>query len=152
MYLCNKANKANVPISMNLAAYNQILDEKNRKNLLSMINRVSIIFANYEEGRALTNKDEPISIVKELANYVDMAILTLGKEGCIVTNGHKIFREKLAVARTIDTTGAGDAFVGVFLAKHIKGSTLKDCIKSATFVSTLVTQQIGATSQIKMLK
>lgn len=149
MHLCNISNKLNVPVSLNLAAYNQILCKNNRENLLNIMKEVSIVFANYEEGKALTKKEEPVSIVRELAKHVNIAVLTLGEQGCIVANKSKLLKDKFEMEKIIDTTGAGDAFVGVFLAKYIKGEVLTDCIKSATIVSSLVTQQIGTTPQIE---
>lgn len=149
MHLCDIANKLNVPVSLNLAAHNQLLEEKNEKKILSILDNFSIIFANYDEGRAITKKDKPISIVKTLAKHVDISVLTLGKEGCIATNGCDIFREKSNDVRAIDTTGAGDAFTGIFLAKYIKGVKFEDCIKFATKISTRITQKLGAVSTIQ---
>jgi len=52
---------------------------------------------------------------------------------------------KLSEEKLIDTNGAGDAFVGGFLAQLIKGRPMKDCIKCGIWAATHIIQRSGCT-------
>lgn len=45
----------------------------------------------------------------------------------------------------VDTNGAGDAFVGGFLASFAKGLPIKDCVASGNYSASVIIQQSGCT-------
>jgi len=49
---------------------------------------------------------------------------------------------------SVDTTGAGDTFVGYFLAKTARGSKIEDCLKIATKAAALCVTRKGAAASI----
>ena len=44
-----------------------------------------------------------------------------------------------------DLNGAGDAFLGGFLAEYMKGSNIKDCCKNGINAATVIIQNVGCT-------
>ena len=44
----------------------------------------------------------------------------------------------------VDTNGAGDSFVGAFLAARTQGKHLIDCVKAGIDLSAIVVQRLGA--------
>ena len=56
-----------------------------------------------------------------LEEMVDLTIITLGKDGCIVPVGKKHLQVPSDIMeRTTDTTGAGDAFSAGFIAGRLR--------------------------------
>ena len=49
------------------------------------------------------------------------------------------------VGDTIDTNGAGDAFVGGFMSQLIKGEPLAKCVDAGHWASTVIIQESGCT-------
>lgn len=49
----------------------------------------------------------------------------------------------------IDTNGAGDAFVGGFLAQYIEGQPLDVCIKCGIYTATEIIKRSGCTYEGK---
>ena len=54
--------------------------------------------------------------------------------------------------KTIDTTGAGDAFNGGFSYALLKGKKIKECLEIANKVAGLSTTKLGAGDGMPFLK
>jgi len=77
-----------------------------------------------------------------------IVVITQGEKPVIVANGGVV--EEFAVPVTaaadiVDTNGAGDAFVGGFLAQLVRGRSLPDCVASGNSMASLVIRRIGCT-------
>lgn len=48
-------------------------------------------------------------------------------------------------AKLVDTNGAGDAFVGGFLAEVVLGKSIEQAVKSGNYAASVVIQRSGAT-------
>jgi fructokinase len=122
-----------------------------------------VIKVNREELELLTGSSDP----EHGAGYFHQAgistvLITLDKDGCFYScdgRGHDIYGQQTfsgAVpgrsVTAVDTTGAGDAFIGSFLYKlsqvsslrQVSAQTLQDWIEFAVAVSALVTTRRGA--------
>lgn len=91
---------------------------------------------------------------------VQNIILTLGKKGAVAIFGEKRVQAKGNVVQVVDTTGAGDAFVGSLLyqlnvkAKPVNELSEKDLEEILVFankVAALVTTKKGAMSSLPYL-
>ena len=47
--------------------------------------------------------------------------------------------------KLVDTNGAGDAYVGGFLAQLVRGKELTECIRAGNYAASVVIQRSGAT-------
>merc|ERR1712151_616458 len=56
---------------------------------------------------------------------------------------------KLDASKIVDTNGAGDAFVGGFLAALSKGKSVADCCKAGNFSASIIIQHSGCTYPAK---
>jgi adenosine kinase len=77
-------------------------------------------------------------------------IITQGKDNILVafTNKNELKEFEpihLEELKVVDTNGAGDAFVGGFLAQYIQNESLEVCIASGIYAATEVIQQSGCT-------
>ena len=75
-------------------------------------------------------------------------VITQGADPVIVVqNGEVTLYDvtKLAADKIVDTKGAGDTFVGGFLAQLALGKSIKDCVKVGILAATEIIQQSGCT-------
>lgn len=94
----------------------------------------------YED--VLTNSKQLLSLSK------DICIVTLGKKGSVLVEKNKCTKIDAKVVDVIETTGAGDSYIGAFATKMFEGGTLEEACNYATKVSSLTVQNIGAQSSM----
>lgn len=76
----------------------------------------SVIFPNFEEGKALTGLENPALMARELSQSFGLAVVTLGTDGAVFAiDGGKPVHVPAMAAKVVDPTGAGDAFSAGFL-------------------------------------
>jgi len=93
--------------------------------------------------------DDAMPIAEDLSRRHDLtAVITLGAKGAIAAGQSGRFRVGSLPIDPIDTTGAGDAFVGVLAAAFDQGDELAVALKQASVGAGLACMGIGAqTSQ-----
>jgi ribokinase len=96
----------------------------------------------------LRDSDEPerfIEAARALQGERDMIVcVTLGKRGVVaLAEGKQLIVEGRAV-RAVDTTGAGDCFVGAVAALLADGQSIRNAITYANVAASLSVQRIGA--------
>lgn len=114
------------------------------------INTIKWLVVNEVEGAMLSEQKNPEKIIDTiLTRYPEISlILTLGDQGAYY--GHKTNRLFMPANEVIpvDTTGAGDTFVGYFLAETVRGTKIEDCLKVATKAAALCVTREGAAASI----
>ena len=136
------ANKNNIPVLLNPSPMDQ-------KILIEKICPCEFLVLNEIELKSLTglptNSDENISVAaKNLLDYgVKNIIVTLGSRGSIwFAKGTEEFVPTLKV-ESVDSTGAGDAFIGCFAKNYSEGKNILDSIKLASKYSALSVTRKG---------
>lgn len=110
-----------------------ILNESEFENIFSL----SIEEDNFFEKALEIKKESKISNI----------VLTLGKKGSVVFNEkNEIKKFGVFKVKAIDSTAAGDSFLGAFLSKINEGE--KEAIKYASAVSAIVVTRKGAQESI----
>jgi ribokinase len=105
-----------------------------------------VLFTNAVEAQAMTRANDSRAAAIELANIAETAIVKLGSRGALVATGSQIIHVPAHRVVPIDTTGAGDAFAGTWLAHHLSGATVVHAAMIASEVAAKSTLQIGARS------
>jgi len=72
-----------------------------------------------------------------------MVIATAGSQGSYCFNGSIIFEPAVPVD-VVDTLGAGDSYIGTFLAHFLKGKNIHTCMKNASLAAAKTCTQFGA--------
>lgn len=127
--------------------------EAHREELLALVqNDLDILFANEAEIKSLViagDLDEAITAARGLCPLI--AITCSEKGSVVVTSEHTHRVPAKAVAKLVDTTGAGDLFAAGFLHAHARGQSLPECAALGNTCAGEIIQQLGARS-MKPLK
>lgn len=114
------------------------------KRVLSLID---IYKSSLSELQAVTGVSDVSSAIKSIhAHGVRIVIITLGVNGAIVSvedTVHEVPAYKSQ--KVVDPTGAGDAFIGGFLAEYVRGEDCSWCAYIGSAAASLVVEGIGPT-------
>ncbi|MFE1558798.1 carbohydrate kinase family protein [Streptomyces sp. NPDC058734] len=136
------ARTRGVPVSVDPASAG-FLAELGPERFLAAVAGAGVLLPNEDEARLLAGVREPARAAEELSRRVPVVVVTRGSGGAIVAEGGRITAEVEAEpAEAVDTTGAGDAFAGGFLAARLAGATAAEsaragCRAAATAVTHL---------------
>ena len=83
------------------------------------------LFPNRSEGELLSRASKPRAIVDRLAARFEVGALTLGGEGSLAWTGDARHAQTVDRLDAGDTTGAGDAFAGAFVATFLDTEDLE---------------------------
>ena len=108
------------------------------------------LFPNDAEAMLLTGKETVEEAAADLRRVgVGTVVVKCGARGCYITNEAGSFwvaaEENVTV---VDTTGAGDSFVGGFLYALSRDLPLEECARTANACGAKAVQKIGATAWI----
>lgn len=81
---------------------------------------------------------------------VETIIVTLGADGALLLQEGRAVYFAAPVVEVVDTTAAGDSFIGGLAAKAAAGKTLEEAIVYATCAGALAVTQFGAQPSIPM--
>lgn len=137
------------------------LDTANQK-ITSVLSEADVVKISEVELEFITGETEIERGVEKLAQYnIPLLVITLGKDGVYAFyKGQSIFVEARKV-KSVDTTGAGDAFVSGLLyqfserAKKLTDYSLEEIEEIATFASVsgaLAVSQKGAMTALPTLE
>ena len=118
------------------------------RDLPHLLGELEFAFPNEAEARAMTEESNIEQALKKLARWVRVPVVKLGSAGSIAMQNGKVVRAKSIRVRSIDGTGAGDAFNGGFLHAYIQGWPLEDCLRAGNVCGALATTAAGGSSAI----
>ena len=105
-----------------------------------MLRRSDLVIASAAFAREFFGREPDEPLLREIQSMgPTTAAVTLGENGVIARDGDCFCRLGVFDARVVDTTGAGDAFHGGFLAATLRGRGLpfQDCLRFATAVAAM---------------
>lgn len=112
-----------------------------------------IFLPNLEEATLISGENAPERMAEFfLGRGVRTFVLKMGERGCYVRTANEEFFAPGFEVDVVDTTGAGDAFVGGLLAGYDKGWDLRKCAELANACGALCTTKIGTTDGIEDMK
>ncbi len=114
---------------------------------------VDLFVLNETEAEGLTGETDPDAILREmLACYPGSAtVLTLGSRGAIYFDADQFHQESAPTVEAIDTTAAGDTFIGYFLAEIMQSIDPAQALKQGCRAAALCVTRPGAADSIPTL-
>lgn len=113
------------------------------------LNLVDYFILNETEAQQITGKQTQAAIEKQLLQSFPKSsfLLTLGAKGALYFNQNERYTVKAEKVKAVDTTAAGDTFIGYFLATWSAEQSIPDCLKLASKAAAIaVTRAGGAVS------
>ena len=140
----NKAAELEMKICLNPAPF----DDSIKKLPLD---KVDVLIVNEIEAQGLSclvNDDDTIPTLSRKYPGADI-VITLGSRGalCITDNG-EVLKCPGTKVDAVDTTAAGDTFIGYFLAGKLRGLELAECLRFACAAAAICVTRKGAMDSI----
>lgn len=80
-----------------------------------------------------------------------VVVVTMGEEGSIGLEGEKLVRQPPLQVQTVDTTGAGDVYLGGYCYGLLQGWPLERCMQVASATAGLSCQELGSRAGLPSL-
>ncbi|MCH2309064.1 MAG: PfkB family carbohydrate kinase [SAR202 cluster bacterium] len=121
----------------------------NDPDVYDLMGLVDIIIPSNRFITRLTNETVAEKAIAKLKESISSSIvLTLGGNGCIISDGNSFFRIPAFKVDVLDTTGAGDVFHGAILVGLMHEWDLIQSAKFASAVAALSCTKLGGRSGI----
>lgn len=146
------AAESGTPLVLNLAPFVALPPE--------VLEAVEVLVVNVTEAeqllghRVTSSPEAATAIVQELAELAPTAILTLGSAGAAYARrggAHGVVPAP-ALDVVVDTTGAGDAFVGFLAARIAQGSDLHGAVEAAVNAASATVALPGAAPSYRVFR
>ena len=109
------------------------------------LENVDILVPNAAEACTLAGVDDETDAARALSARVGTVVVTRGARGALVARGGDIVTQVRAHPVTpVDTTGAGDTFTGVLVARLAAGDAEPAALRAASVAAALATTRPGA--------
>ncbi len=129
------AQRTDATVSFDPNLREDLDDERYHNRLKQMIQHTDILFAAEDELEQLGGKEE-------ILETVDEVVASKGSDGVEVLKEDQKITEEPPEVDVVDTTGAGDALAGAYLAHRDQG--LEQAVKSSVHAASLSTTETGA--------
>ena len=144
--LVDRARRQGCKVLLNLAPAAAVPTE--------VLEAIQVLVFNEVEGRLLAESaglaaDDPVAVARELRDAHGLtAVATLGAEGAVAfasgESGGESWRVAALPVARVDTTGAGDAFVGTLVAGLAAETPLPEALRRASVAAGICCETRGA--------
>ncbi|MCW4629775.1 MULTISPECIES: ribokinase [Marinomonas] len=142
-YIMRKAQENKLNVAFNPAPMDVELTKK-------VLEFVDLLIVNEVEAMDLIGTKDIDSTIEAFPKaYPDLAVLmTLGKAGVCYFSDNKTLSVEAFSVDAVDTTAAGDTFIGFCLSSLMKGDEIKQAMTRACAASAICVTRLGAASAI----
>ncbi|MER5830354.1 sugar kinase [Streptomyces sp. NPDC002130] len=143
------ARARGVPVSLDPASAG-FLAELGAERFLELVEGVDVLLPSRDEACLLTGLADAAEAAAELSLRVPLVVAKQGHEGALVARSGKVSARVPAVPATPrDTTGAGDAFTGAFLAALLAGAGPRDAAAEGCRAGARAVEQVGGRPPVR---
>ncbi|MEU9253109.1 PfkB family carbohydrate kinase [Streptomyces sp. NPDC048270] len=140
------ARARGVPVSVDPASAG-FLAGLGPQRFLDAVAGVCVLLPNEDEARLLAGLPEPAGVAAaaaRLSRHIPLVVVTRGSAGALVAERGRITAEVTAEpAEAVDSTGAGDAFTGGFLAARLAGADPAEAARAGCRTAALAVARLG---------
>ncbi len=123
-----------------------------------LLKKIDFLIPNETEATLISGiQVEDQHSAKEAGNKliqqgVKNVLITLGAQGVMVVTQNAVFYEKALSVEAVDTTAAGDVFIGYFATAMEASGCIKTAVKKAQAAAALTVTKLGAQTSIPSLE
>ena len=144
-YLIRRGHEKGMTVVFNPAPFDESLRSLE-------LDRVDYLILNEVEASGFFGSQEVPAILAAAAKWPGLHLLvTLGKDGCVYTDGKTRHACPAFRVEAVDTTAAGDTFAGYFVAMLAAGKTVAEAMRIGCAASALAVSAMGAAPSIPTL-
>ncbi len=115
----------------------------------ALLQLVDILVPNAQEACELAGVTDETEAAIELSRAAGLVVMTRGARGALVARDGAIMAEVPArEVVAVDTTGAGDTFAGVLVARLAAGADLDAALRAAAVAASISVTRHGATTSM----
>jgi sugar/nucleoside kinase (ribokinase family) len=138
------ARARGVPVSLDPASAG-FLRDLGVDRFLELVDGVDLLLPSRDEACLLTGLPDPADAAAKLSRHIPLVVAKQGADGALLARAGTVTADVPAVtAHATDTTGAGDAFTGAFLAALISGATPETAAEEGCRAGALAVERVGA--------
>jgi ribokinase len=143
------SHTAGIPVVLNFAPAHTLAWEILRQLQVLIVNEIE---AGFLSGMQIDNQEEArIAATMIQKHGVPQVVITLGARGALLasddgTGKTQTYYQPAPKVQVIDTTAAGDCFVGAFTVALTEGKKPEDTLQFAVYASALKVTKFGAQS------
>ena len=118
-------------------------------NVDDLLALTDVLVLNAEEARELARQTDPLDAAMALSLIAGLVVMTQGAEGAVIAGAGQIVATVAPrKVEPVDTTAAGDTFVGVLVARMAAGDELAVALAAATVGASIAVTRAGASSSM----
>ncbi|MEU4154049.1 sugar kinase [Streptomyces sp. NPDC026659] len=137
------ARARGVPVSLDPASAG-FLAELGVDRFLAFARGLDVLLPSRDEACLLTGRPDWADAAAELSGVVPVVVAKSGADGALVARSGSVRKRIPAVPATPrDTTGAGDAFTGAFLAALVAGASVEEAAERGCRSGARAVERVG---------
>ncbi|WP_204285134.1 carbohydrate kinase family protein [Microbispora amethystogenes] len=140
------ARRAGMSISVDCAS-SAPLERTGAEPFLEWTDGAKLLFANGDQAKVLTGRDDPASAAKVLTAWFPQVVIKINVEGSLWysnTRPEPVRASAEVVDRVVDGTGAGDAFAAGFLPVWLDGKPAAEALAAGNALAARCISNLGA--------
>ena len=144
-YIIKRAKKKGLHVAFNAAPINKGVEDY-------PLDELDLLFLNEIEAEQLSGTTGTAEMIRVLSKRLPETklIITLGGDGSIYHYKDETLKQiAIDVGQIVDTTGAGDAFVGTFLAYFVETGEAQEALMGAAKASAKCISRKGTTNLLQ---
>lgn len=114
------------------------------------LDELAVLIVNEVEAGGLVGQGGPKELCHRLAEQFPhtLCVLTAGERGAWAARGHERWEQPANRVQAVDTTGAGDTFVGYFLAEFLNSGSVANALIRGNQAAAISVTRPGAADSI----
>ena len=113
------------------------------RRFVNLIGALDVVFVNEGEARLYSGQRSLPAVFAWWKQTTRATVIKLGRRGAVYVSPQAVIRSPAIRVRAVETTGAGDAFNGGYLAAYLRGSDIGACLRAGNLAGARATTRAG---------
>lgn len=146
------ASERKIPTTLDFCSYELV--RSHHQTIMNYVEQKTfhLLFANEREAFQATGLSDPVDACLALSKHCHIATVMMGEKGSVSAHNGKTYLKLINPIKAIDTTGAGDMFVGGFLFGYLSKLSIEECMSIGTITAAEGIQVFGGELPMKNLQ